>query len=117
MSFVTPVIDVDERYRALIDVAGALTSASQLDDLLLSLRRHLDSIVAFTFLAVSLRDHETDALVLRFFDPQDHPASGLVGSRYPIDGTYPGEAARSGRPVYIPRVEPDGPYPSALLAE
>ncbi len=108
---------VDVRYRALADVASALASYSELDDLFLSLRGHLDPLVQFTFLAVSLRNGESDELVLKFFEPADSPASRLVGTSYPINGSYPGRAVRTGQPVYVPRVRPDGPYPSGILAE
>jgi formate hydrogenlyase transcriptional activator len=108
---------VDVRYRTLVDVASALASYSELDDLFLSLRGHLDPLVQFTFLAVSLRDEDTDELVLRFFEPVDSPAAHLVGSRYSMDTSYPGRAIRTGAPVYVPRVRLDGPYPSRILAE
>jgi formate hydrogenlyase transcriptional activator len=112
-----PALEVDARYRALVDVAGALASYAELDDLLGSLRGHLEQIVQFTFLAVSLRADEDGSLVLRFFEPRDLPVSKLVGSRYPIDASYPGQAVRTGRPVYIPRVTADGLYPSRILVE
>ncbi len=111
------VMDADVRYRALVDVASALASYSELDDLFLSLRAHLEPLIEFTFLAVSLPDRDDGSLVLRFFEPRDSPASRLVGSRYPIDSSYPGEAVRTGRPVYVPRVDARGPYPSAVLAD
>src|SRR5690349_8711558 len=84
--------DVDARYRALVDVAGALTSHPDLADLLRSLRGHLEPIVQFTFLAISLWDRETDRLTVRYFDPLDEPAAGLVGQSYAAAGTYPGMA-------------------------
>ena len=108
--------DVDVRYRALVDVASALTAHSELPDLLLSLRGHLEPLVRFTFLVVSLWDRESDTIEVRFFEPYGHPATRLVGTRYPSQGTYPGEAVRSGRPVYVPRIQPDGPHPSGILA-
>jgi len=118
MNFVGMSIDdVDVRYRALADVASALASYSNLDALFTSLRGHLESLVDFTFLAVSLRQKGSDTLVLRFFDPEDSPASRLVGSTYPLEGTYPGQAVRTELPVYLPRVTPDGPYPSRVLIE
>jgi len=117
MNFVEASIDaVDARYRTLVDVAGALASHTELDDLFLSLRGHLEPLVEFSFLAVSLREGE-DSLVLRFFEPRDLPASRLVGNRYPIDSSYPGRAVATGQPVYLPRVTEDGLYPSRILVE
>ncbi|MFN2444562.1 MAG: sigma 54-interacting transcriptional regulator [Vicinamibacterales bacterium] len=118
MHLVTPSLrDVEARYRALVDVASTLASYSELLDLFRSLRSHLEPLVEFTFLAVSLRDGHSDRLVLRYFEPRELPASRLVGTTYPIDGTYPGEAVRTERPVYVPRVRANGPYPSEVLVE
>ena len=118
MNLVDASIDaVDVRYRALVDVAGALASYTELDDLFLSLRGHLEPLIGFKFLAVSLRDRDDDSLVLRFFEPRDEPASKLVGNRYPMDSSYPGQAVRTGRPVYLPRVTAGGLYPSRILVQ
>ena len=113
----TSVSDVDVRYRALVDVATALTSHSELDDLLLSLRGHLEPLIQFTFLVVSLWDRDSDTITVRFFEPLDHPASRLVGGSYPAEGTYPGMAVRQGHPLYVADVRAGGPYPSEVLAE
>ena len=109
--------DVDARYRALVDVAGALTSHSDPAALLRSLRGHLEPIIPFTFMVVSLWDRDTDRLRIEFFDPGDDPSARVVGMSYPAAGTYPGEAVHTGRPVCIARIEADGPHPSAILAE
>ncbi len=109
------VDDVDIRYRALADVAGALTSHSDLNGLLLSLRGHLEALIDFTFLVVSLWDEQNDRITVRFFEPLDNPAASLVGSSYPAEGTYPGMAVRTGRPVYASPIASDGPYPSDIL--
>ena len=108
--------DVDARYRALVDVAGALTSHSDPAELLRSLRRHLEPIVPFTFMVVGMWDRETDRICVEFFDPADDPAARVVGLTYDAAGTFPGEAVHGGRPVYVSRIEPDGPHPSAILA-
>ena len=118
MNLVSPSADeVDVRYRALVDVASALTSHSELPDLLLSLRGHLEPLIQFTFLVVSLWDRDTDTIVVRFFEPYDNPASRLVGTSYPSQGTYPGMAVHSGRPVYVSPVQAGGPYPSDVLVQ
>jgi formate hydrogenlyase transcriptional activator len=113
----TSTDDVDVRYRALVDIASALTAHSELPDLLLSLRSHLEPLVQFTFLVVSLWNRDTDRISVRFFEPYDSPASRLVGTSYPSQGTYPGMAVHSGRPVYVSAVQPGGPYPSNVLLE
>jgi formate hydrogenlyase transcriptional activator len=109
------LVDVDARYRALVDVAGALTLHPDLADLLRSLRGHVEPIVQFTFLAISLWERESDRLTVRYFDPADDPIAELVGTTYAASGTYPGQAVHGGRAVYVSRVERDGPYPSDIL--
>ena len=109
--------EVLARYRALVDVAGALASYTDLDDLFLGLRGHLEPLVEFTFLAVSLRDRDDGSLVLRFFEPRDSEASRLVGNTYPLGTSYPGQAVLTGQPVYVTAVDAAGPYPSALLVQ
>src|SRR5215203_4434282 len=103
--------------RSLDDVAGALTSHSDLTDLLRSLRGHLEPIVQFTFLVVCLWDRESDRITVKFFEPCDSPGGRVVGGSYPAAGTYPGMAVHTGRPIYASRVQRDGPYPSPVLVE
>ncbi len=109
--------DVDVRYRALVDAAGALTSHSDLGDLLRSLRGHLEPIVQFTFLSVWLWDREADRLTVAFVEPADTPAALLVGESYPAANAYPGQVVRTGRPVYVTEVDPAGPSPSQAMIE
>jgi formate hydrogenlyase transcriptional activator len=109
--------DVDVRYRALVDVAGALTSHSDLHDLLRSLRGHLEPIVQFTFLSVWLWERETERLTVAFFEPEESPAGRVIGESFAAAGTYPGQAIQSGRPIYVTDVDPAGPYPSRLMIE
>ena len=115
MKIASPSLDdVDVRYRALVDVAGALTSHSDLADLLRSLRGHLEPIVQFTFLLVWLWDRESDRLTVEFFEPCDSPGGRVVGrAPTPAPGTYPGMAVQTGRPdLRCARCSADGPYPS-----
>jgi formate hydrogenlyase transcriptional activator len=107
--------DVDLRYRALIDVAGALASHAELPDLLRSLRGHLEPLIEFTFLGVSLRQPDSDAMVVRFFEPSELAVADLVGKEFPLENSYAGQAIGTGRPVYVTRPEPGGPHPSDLL--
>ena len=109
--------DVDVRYRALVDVAGALTSHSDHTDLLRSLRGHLEPIVQFTFLSVWLWIATRIASRWRSSSRRDSPAARLVGESYPAAGTYPGQAVQTGHPVYVSQVDPGGPFPSQVLIE
>jgi formate hydrogenlyase transcriptional activator len=109
--------DVDVRYRALVDVAGALTSHSDLNDLLRSLRGHLEPILQFTFLSVCFWDGDTERLTVAFFEPQDSPAGRVVGESFAAAGSYPGQAVQTGRPICVSEVDPDGPHPSRLMVE
>src|SRR5688572_25825521 len=109
--------DVDVRYRALVDVAGALTSHADLHDVLRSLRGHLEPIVQFTFLSVWLWDRDTERLTVAFFEPEESPAGRVVGESFAAAGTYPGQAVQTGRPVCVSEVDPDGPHPSRLMVD
>jgi formate hydrogenlyase transcriptional activator len=108
---------VDARYRALADVASALSSHSELTDLLRSLRGHLEPLIPFTFLVVLLRDRDPDSLVVRFFEPYETAGERIVGTIHSIEHSYPGQAFRTGQPVYVPHVRPGGPPPSNVLLE
>ena len=66
--------DADARYRALVDVAGALASHSELPDLLRSLRGHLEPLIAYSFLAVCLRDRTSETITVRFLESPDGAA-------------------------------------------
>ncbi len=111
------VESVDARYQALVDVAGALASHSELTDLLRNLRGLLEPLIPFTFLVVCLRDDDPDRLVVRYFEPDEEIRKRLVGTSFAIAGSYPGQAVRTGQPVYVPRVAPGGPHPSDVLVE
>ena len=108
---------VDARYRALVDVASALSSHSELADLLRSLRGHLEPLIPFSFLVVLLRDRDPESLVVRFFEPYETAGERIVGTVHSIEHSYPGRAFRTGQPVYVPQVQPGGPPPSNVLLE
>jgi formate hydrogenlyase transcriptional activator len=107
----------DARYRALVDVASALASHAEVPDLLRSLRGHLEALLPFEFLAVALRNTDADPIVVRFIETARPLLRDVVGEACPPDGSYPGQAITSGRPVYVARVQPGGLCPSDLLIE
>jgi formate hydrogenlyase transcriptional activator len=111
----TSTEDIDIRYRALIDVAGALASYSELSDLLRSLRGHLEPLIPFNFLAVCLSD--SDTITVRYVESSDGAARGLVGQSFPTEGSYGGAAIRTGEPVHLARIPHDGSIWSDLLID
>jgi formate hydrogenlyase transcriptional activator len=110
-------VDLDVRYRALVDVASALASHSELAQVFRGLRDHLEPLIQFTFLGLSLRDGDGDSMVVRYLDPRELAGSEVVGMRYPLEGAYQGLAVRSGRPAYVARVRPGGPFPTDLAIQ
>jgi formate hydrogenlyase transcriptional activator len=100
--------EVDIRYRALVDVASALASHSELADLLRSLRGHLEPLIPFSFLAVCLSDDERNTITVRFVESSDAAAQNLVGQSFALEGSYGGVAIETGRPFYVARVRDDG---------
>jgi formate hydrogenlyase transcriptional activator len=108
---------VDVRYQTLVDVASALASHSELTALLRSLHGHLEPLIPFTFVVLCLREGDRDRLWVRYFEPDDTIRNRLVGTSFRMEGSYPGEAVLTERPVYVPRVRPGGPHPSDVLIE
>ena len=107
---------LDVRYRALVDVAGVLASHVELQDLLHNLRTLLDPLIHFEFLAVYLRDDESNTITLRLREPQRLPSDGPPVS-YSLDDSLPGIACRTGKSLYVARVEAGGPPPSDRLIQ
>jgi formate hydrogenlyase transcriptional activator len=106
--------DVDGRYRGLVDVGSALASHSELTDILRNLRGHLEPLIQFTFLAVCLREDDNDALVVRHVEPGELAAGHVLGMSHALNGSYQGQAVRTGQPVYLSRVEAGDLFPSDL---
>jgi formate hydrogenlyase transcriptional activator len=106
----------DARYQALADVAGMIASHAELPDLLHRLREHLEPFVSFEFLALCLREGE-DSIGLRYIETRGPVEKEIVHDVYPLEGTFPGLAVRTGRPVYVERVTTGGPRPSDVLRE
>jgi formate hydrogenlyase transcriptional activator len=104
------------RERVLVDVAGILTSHAGIPEVLASLRGQLEPLVPFAYLAIALRHADGDTLGLRFISIQPGVVEEIPGERCPLDGSYTGLVVRSGEPVYIPRVQREGPPPSEILA-
>ncbi len=116
MSVVTdPLETLDARYRALVDVAGVLASHVELEDLLHSLRGLIEPLIRFEFLAVYLRDPNDDTISLRLKETRNPVEKTPGSSRYSLADSYPGIASTTGRSVYVPRVQPDGPQPTEKL--
>ena len=107
----------DARYRALVDVASVLASHAELPDLLRSLRGQLETLLPFEFIAVGLRNGDTAPVVLRYIEAAKPLKTDIVGDACPHEGSYAGQAVRTGQPVYVPRVRAGGPKPSDLLVD
>jgi formate hydrogenlyase transcriptional activator len=106
--------DVEARYRALVDVASALASHATLAEVLRSLRGHLEPLIQFTFLVVCLRESDGEGMVVRYLNPSELAADGILGMSYRLEGSYQGLAVGRGRAVYVSPVERGGPFPSDL---
>ena len=112
-----PAHRADARYRALVDVASVLASHAELPDLMRSLRGHLQPLLPFEFLAVGIRANDRAPVVLRHIETGRPLTTTIVGDECPAEGSYAGLVVRSGRSVYVPRVQANGPKPSNLLVE
>jgi hypothetical protein len=87
-----PCLELDARYRALVDVASALTAHADLADVLLSLRRSLEPLIQFTFLVVSLWDGSATRSPSRSSNRTTTRPTGWSGAR-----TRRGHVPRHGR--------------------
>jgi formate hydrogenlyase transcriptional activator len=105
----------DARDRALVDVAGVLTSHAELPELLGSVRGELEPLVPFEYLAVGLLRADGDSFGLRLIAMRDGVVEEIAGDPCPIEGSYTGQAVRTGEPVYVPRIFAGGPPPSDIL--
>ena len=117
MNVVLTSDELDVRYRALVDVAGALASHSELSDLLRSLRGHLEPLIGFSVLAVCLGDRDSETITVRYVESSDPVVNQVVGRSFPTDESYAGEAIRTGEPVYLSRIHRDGTLSNDLLVE
>jgi formate hydrogenlyase transcriptional activator len=119
VSSVEPLLAGQEgaRERALVDVASLVDSHSGLAELLAGLRAKLEPLVPFAYLAIGLRDSESETLSLRFISMRPGLAEELPGKQCPIDGSYTGLVVRTGEPVYVPRVARGDLPPSDILAQ
>jgi formate hydrogenlyase transcriptional activator len=117
MNVVLTSEELDVRYRALVDVAGALASHSELSDLLRSLRGHLEPLIGFSFLAVCLGDRDGETITIRYVESSDPVVNRILGRSFPTADTYAGHAIRTGEPVHLPRIHRDGTVSNDLLIE
>jgi formate hydrogenlyase transcriptional activator len=119
MSVATDSLEtLDLRYRALADVASVLASHVELPDLLRSLRGLIEPLVHFEFLAVYLRDADKASITLRLKETRTSTEASVAGApSYSLKDSLPGVASRTGKPVYIPRVQAEGPPPSKKLLD
>lgn len=105
---------LDARYRALVDVAGVLASHVELKDLLHGLKDLIEPLIRFEFLAVYLRDEDSPSISLRLKETR-HPVELPPPTPYSLETSFPGIVTRTGRSVYVPRVQAGGPPPSDRL--
>ena len=55
-----------------------------------------------------------DSLVIRFIETREPLPKPIVGTRYPMEGSYSGPGIRTGQPVYVEHVRPGGQNPSNI---
>jgi formate hydrogenlyase transcriptional activator len=95
----------DGRYRALLEVSGAIASQPNLKAVLQSLRRLLSSVVAFDSVSLCLLSDNGNSVRLVAFDRSSEAHQVEVGTEVPHVGSAVGRAIDEQNPIYIPDLE------------
>jgi len=95
----------DGRYRALLEVSGAIASQPNLKAVLQSLRRLLSSVVAFDSVSLCLLSDNGNSVRLVAFDRSSEALQVEVGTEVPHAGSAVGRAIGEQNPIYIPDLE------------
>jgi formate hydrogenlyase transcriptional activator len=95
----------DGRYRALLEVSGAIASQPNLKAVLQSLRRLLSSVVAFDSVSLCLLSDHGNSVRLVAFDRSLEFHQVEVGTEVPHAGSAVGRAIDEQNPIYIPDLE------------
>ena len=95
----------DGRYRALLEVSGAIASQPNLKAVLQSLRRLLSSVVAFDSVSLCLLSDNGNSVRLVAFDRSSEAHHVEVGTEVPHAGSAVGRAIDEQNPIYIPDLE------------
>jgi formate hydrogenlyase transcriptional activator len=95
----------DGRYRALLEVSGAIASQPNLKAVLQSLRRLLSSVAAFDSVSLSLLSDNGNSVRLIAFDRGSDAYQFEIGTEVPHAGSAVGRALDEQKPIYIPDLQ------------
>ena len=108
-----------ERYAALLEVADSIISDRQLSELFRDLRRCLQPLLPFDFIALSLYDAERRTVRLHLLET-DRPYSPPPTHSYPIEDVPTSILLDTRKALYVPDTSKDHRFPvlhSLLLKE
>jgi formate hydrogenlyase transcriptional activator len=99
-----------ERERLMLEINNAVVSQLSLRELVREISSCLRRVLKTDVTGVSLYDQETNHFRAYMFDLPDSLGTIAEGTLMPIEGSFGGLAFNSGRPVFIPRLNPDMVY-------
>lgn len=104
---------MEERYRALLEVAEAISVHRDLDELFRDLAQRLPRVVHVNFVGLSLYDPTRNTMRLHTIQA-NVPADLIGGHEEPIEDTPAGWVWHTQRPLFVPDVDMEDRWPVVL---
>ena len=97
---------VQDQLKLILDLTNQVVSNLELDDLLHAASGSVRRVMRCDAAAIMLPDAEGTHLFVHALDYPDSRGIFTEGARVPIEGTMPGDAFRSGKPMVVNRLDP-----------
>jgi formate hydrogenlyase transcriptional activator len=98
---------LQDRLKLILDLTNQVVSNLELNELLHTISSSIRRVMAFDAAAVMLPDADGKNLRVHALDYPDSKGIFIEGALVPIEGTMPGTAFRTGKPVVINRLDPE----------
>jgi formate hydrogenlyase transcriptional activator len=98
---------VQDRLKLTLDLSNQIVSNLEFHDLLLAASASVRRVMQCDAAAVMLADSEGTHLHVHALDFPESRGIFAEGVNVPIDGTMPGDAFRSGKPIVVNRLDPE----------
>ena len=98
---------VQERLKLILDLSNQIVSNLEFHDLLVAASTSVRRVMHCDAAAVMLADSEATHLRVHALDFPESRGIFTEGVDIPIDGTMPGDAFKSGKPIVVNRLDPE----------
>jgi formate hydrogenlyase transcriptional activator len=98
---------LQDRLKLLLDLTNQVVSNLELNELLHTISSSIRRVMAFDAAAVMLPAADSKNLRVHALDYPDSKGIFIEGALVPIEGTMPGTAFQTGKPVVINRLDPE----------